>query len=156
MNYEFKKISLDEFEFIYTNKNNEQKNIQFKRTIEMAKKIQGINASARIKMFKELTSLGMTKNDLIIRKDDEKGHITYDETNYQEFEKKYIEEESMKTMNDIINEALKMNMLDLFEDMGMDLTKQDNEVVEQISLFTQKFVTIISQEQEKTPSGENN
>lgn len=156
MKYEFKKIDLDNFEFIYTSKNNEQKVIPFKRTIEMATKIQGINASARIKMFKELTSLGMTKNDLIIRKDDGKGHITYDETNYQEFEKKYIEEESMKTMNDIINETLKMNMLDLFEDMGMNLMKQDNEVVEQISLFTQKFVTIISQEQEKTPSGENN
>ena len=64
--------------------------IEFKRTIELASRLQGILSEARVKMFKELSKLGITKNDLIVRKDDGNGHITYDETNYQEFQLHYL------------------------------------------------------------------
>ena len=39
MNYEFKEISLDNYELHYTNKDGEKKVIPFKRTVALAKKI---------------------------------------------------------------------------------------------------------------------
>ena len=91
MKYEFIKVDLDTYKLVYTSKDKKEVSIEFKRTIEMAEKLQGIETTARLNMYKELSKQGITKNDLIIKKDDGKGHITYDETNYQEYEKFYIQ-----------------------------------------------------------------
>lgn len=152
MNYEFKKVDLDTFKLIYTNKEKKEVELEFKRTVEMGSKLQGITATARINMFKELTKLGLTKNDLIIKRDDGKGHITYDETNYQEFEKKYIEEESVKVLNELIENCFKKNIVELFEDMGMDITANNSDALKEITIFTQKFSAIITNKEDKLDS----
>lgn len=146
--YEFKKITLDEYKLVIENKE-----YPFKRTIEMGEKVQGITASARIKMLKELTKMGLTKNDLIIKKDFGNGKITYDETNYQEFEKKFIEEETLQVANDLMENCFKMTTTKLFEELGINVNSEINEdEANGIMMFTQKFITIISKEEEDTPS----
>ena len=151
MNYEFIKNGLDDYTLKYTDKDNKPVEIPFKRTIEMATKVQAITSNARIKMFKELTKRGMTKDDLIIRRDDGKGHITYDETNYIEFEKKYLEEETALTMNEIMEECFKMNIIDLFTSMGINLNSNDPITVKKVSMFSNKFGMIIGNK-DVTPS----
>lgn len=151
MNYEFIKNGLDDYTLKYTDKDNKPVEIPFKRTIEMATKVQAITSNARIKMFKELTKQGMTKDDLIIRRDDGKGHITYDETNYIEFEKKYLEEETALTMNEIMEDCFKMNMIDLFTSMGIDLNSNDPITIKKVSMFSNKFGMIIGNK-DVTPS----
>lgn len=151
MNYEFIKNGLDDYTLKYTDKDNKPVEIPFKRTIEMATKVQAITSNARIKMFKELTKQGMTKDDLIIRRDDGKGHITYDETNYIEFEKKYLEEETALTMNEIMEECFKMNIIDLFTSMGINLNSNDPITVKKVSMFSNKFGMIIGNK-DVTPS----
>lgn len=148
MNYEFVKTGLDDYILKYTDKDNKPVEIPFKRTIEMATKVQGITSNARIKMFKELTKLGMTKEDLTIRRDDGKGHITYDETNYIEFEKKYLEEETAIVMNEIMEDCFKMNMIDLFTSMGINLNSNDPITVNKIAMFSNKFGAIIGNKDE--------
>ena len=54
MKYEFIKIDLDTYKLVYTNKEKKEVSIEFKRTIEMAEKLQGIVATARLNMYKEL------------------------------------------------------------------------------------------------------
>ena len=146
--YEFKKITLDEYKLVIENKE-----YPFKRTIEMGEKVQGITASARIKMLKELTKMGLTKNDLIIKKDLRNGKTTYDETNYQEFEKKFIEEETLQVANYLMENCFKMTTTKLFEELGINVNSEINEdEANGIMMFTQKFITIISKEEEDTPS----
>lgn len=146
--YEFKKIALDEYKLIIENKE-----YPFKRTIEMGEKVQGITASARIKMLKELTKMGLTKNDLIIKKDLGNGKTVYDETNYQEFEKKFIEEETLQVANDLMESCFKMTTIKLFEELGINVNSEINEdEANGIMMFTQKFITIISKGEEDTPS----
>ena len=119
----------------------------------MKEKVQGITASARIKMLKELTKMGLTKNDLIIKKDLGNGKITYDETNYQEFEKKFIEEETLQVANDLMENCFKMTTTKLFEELGINVNSEINEdEANGIMMFMQKFITIISKEEEDTPS----
>ena len=151
MNYEFIKNGLDDYTLKYTDKDNKVVEIPFKRTIEMATKVQAITSNARIKMFKELTKQGMSKDDLTIRRDDGKGHITYDETNYIEFEKKYLEEETALTMNEIMEDCFKMNMIDLFTSMGIDLNSNDSITIKKVSMFSNKFGMIIGNK-DVTPS----
>jgi hypothetical protein len=155
MNYEFTKLDLDTYKLVYTDKEKKEVSIEFKRTNEMAKAIQGITAKARIKMYQQLSELGMNKDDLVIKKDDGKGHITYDETNYQEMEKKFTEEETIITVNELIVKCFKKNLMELFIDMGMDIDNASLKDTKAIELFTQKFATIIKGEEEKTPSGAN-
>lgn len=146
--YEFKKITLDEYKLVIENKE-----YPFKRTIEMGEKVQGITASARIKMLKELTKMGLTKNDLIIKKDLGNGKTVYDETNYQEFEKKFIEEETLQVANDLMESCFKMTTIKLFEELGINVNSEINEdEANGIMMFTQKFITIISKGEEDTPS----
>ena len=146
--YEFKKITLDEYKLVIENKE-----YPFKRTIEMGEKVQGITASARIKMLKELTKMGLTKNDLIIKKDLGNGKTVYDETNYQEFEKKFIEEETLQVANDLMESCFKMTTTKLFEELGINVNSEINEdEANGIMMFTQKFITIISKEEKDTPS----
>ena len=67
MNYSFKYVSVDNYILKYTDKEGKDKELPFTRTVEIATKLQGIVAKARLKMFKELSSQGFTKNDLIVK-----------------------------------------------------------------------------------------
>ena len=66
MNYEFKKISLDEYELIYK-KNNEEKRIPFKRTVGIDEMLEGITAENKFKLVDFLTKKNKTKDDLVIK-----------------------------------------------------------------------------------------
>ena len=55
MKYEFIKVDLDTYKLVYTSKDKKEVSIEFKRTIEMAEKLQGIVATARLNMYKELS-----------------------------------------------------------------------------------------------------
>ena len=52
MKYEFKKNTIDDYTLIYTNKDGKEVKKDFKRTVEMAENLQGINARAKIKVPK--------------------------------------------------------------------------------------------------------
>lgn len=151
-NYEFVFVSTDNYELRYTDKNGNNKVLPFKRTIALASKLQGITATARLKMFKELTSMGITKDDLIIKIDNLDGTTTYNETNYREYEKKYIETQSALILNEIIEECFKMSIVELLEDMGVDPNSEDVTITQKVANFSKKFTTIIVGGDSKEPS----
>ena len=154
MNYRFIKKDLDTYKLAYTNIEGKDVEIEFKRTIELASRLQGILSEARVKMFKELSKLGITKNDLIVRKDDGNGHITYDETNYQEYEKYYLQIQEALILNEIIEKLFKKNIQDLFKDMGIDKLPQDKHPKE-LENFGKQLGTIINKGIDDTPSAGN-
>ena len=120
----------------------------------MAEKLQGIVATARLNMYKELSKQGITKNDLIIKKDDGKGHITYDETNYQEYEKFYIQLEEAIILNEMIEKLFGKNIKEFFDDMGID-NIPEAEQPKQLQLFSSKLGQIINKGLDDTPSEGN-
>lgn len=154
MKYEFIKIDLDTYKLVYTSKDKKEVSIEFKRTIEMAEKLQGIVATARLNMYKELSKQGITKNDLIIKKDDGKGHITYDETNYQEYERFYIQLEEAIILNEMIENLFGKSIKDLFDDMGIDNIPEAEQPM-QLQLFSSKLGQIINKGLDDTPSEGN-
>ena len=155
MDYEFKKISLDDYELIYK-KNGKEKKIPFKRTVEIAEMLDGITAEAKFKLGDFLTKKGKTKNDLVIKKDLGNGKIIYDETNYLQLENQFIQEEQILTVNKIIEKSFNMNMIKLFEELGIDVTSTDPVLGEKMALFGQKLITILTQPDDDTPSSEDN
>ena len=155
MDYEFKKISLDEFELIY-NKDGEEKKIPFKRTVGIAEMLEGITAEAKFKLVDFLTKKGKTKDDLVIKKDLGNGKIIYDETNYLQLENQFIQEEQILTINKIIEKSFNMNIIKLFEELGIDATSTDPALGKKMALFGQKLITVLTQPDDDTPSSENN
>lgn len=153
MDYNFEYIDLDTYKLTYTSKDKEKKEFTFKRTIEMAKELQGIVASSRLKMFKELSANGMTKNDLIVVRKNDDGTISYDETNYRQLEQQYLEIESSLTMDKIVNDCFGMGLVDLLIDLGVNPNSSKQEDIDQVALFSQKFGQIISgKENQNNPS----
>lgn len=153
MDYNFEYIDLDTYKLTYTSKDKEKKEFTFKRTIEMAKELQGIIASSRLKMFKELSANGMTKNDLIVVRKNADGTISYDETNYRQLEQQYLEIESSLAMDKIVNDCFGMGLVDLLIDLGVNPNSSKQEDIDQVALFSQKFGQIISgKENQSNPS----
>lgn len=155
MKYEFKKNDIDSYSLIYTSKEKKEVKKDFKRTIEMAGFLQGITARARVKLGNSLSSMGMTKDNLMVKKDLGNGKVVYDETNYNNTLQGFIEEESLESCNSLIEKSFGMNIIDLFKDMGVNVEEGniDQEIQNQISLFVQKFTSIIKgEEKEKIPS----
>ena len=111
MKYEFKKNTIDDYTLIYTNKDGKEVKKDFKRTVEMAENLQGINARARIKMSLYLSKMGIKKDDLIIKTNIGNGKINYDESNYRILESEFIEEESISSANDLIEKCFGLNKI---------------------------------------------
>lgn len=143
--FEFVNVELDKWEFKYTNLKDEQVVIPFTRTIEIAKTLEGIIPNARMKMFKDLTAQGLTKNDLIIEKV-ENGKKYFDETNYKMFEEKYIEEQSLISLNECFEKCFKKSLIEVVSDIK-DLTE------EKASKLSAEFTLIMVGK--KAPSEEN-
>ena len=156
--YKFEKVGTDDYVLKYKNITGNQEETPFKRTVQMAQKIQGITVKARIKMYKEMTSYGITKNDLIIETKNSDGTTSYDETNYREYEKNYTEIVATEVIGEIIKDSFGEDLDVLLRDMGVDITKiETNEVVKKNVLeFLVKFNGIIAgkEEQEEIPSSE--
>ena len=146
MKYEFKEITLDEYELHYTNKDGKNKVIPFKRTVALAKKLQSADAEARIKLMSYLTELGKTKEDFIIEKHDGE-KIIRDETNYRELEVQFIQNEALKLADDMYNELFKMGLADLIIDMGV--SENDSEKIQEFGI---ELRDILINGKVKTPS----
>lgn len=130
-------------EYILTYKDKE---IKFKNTIDITRKIQLANAKGRTKMIIELTKQGITKKDLIIERI-ENGKKYYDNTNYTELEEVYIQEASAEIMMDVIEKLLGMSLIELFIDMGIE----NDEATAQ--KFTEDFMSaLINNKKEISPS----
>lgn len=155
MEYEFKKINLDEYELIYK-KGNEEKKIPFKRTVGIAEMLEGITAEAKFKLGDFLTKKGKTRDDLIVKRDLGNGKVVYDENNYLQLEQQFIQEEQILTVNKIIEKCFNMNMVKLFEELGIDLTSNDSKIAKEMELFGQKLMMILTQEEKKNLNVENN
>lgn len=148
MEYEFKKISLDEFELVYK-KDNEEKKIPFKRTVGIAEMLEGITAEAKFKLGDFLTKKGKTRDDLIVKRDLGNGKVVYDENNYLQLERQFIQEEQILTVNKIIEKCFDMNMVKLFEELGIDLTSTDPKIGKEMEIFGQKLMMVLTQEEKK-------
>lgn len=138
MKYEFKYIKLDDYELKYTNKNGDDITIPFTRNIKMANKLQSIEKRARLNMYKDLTEMGVTKDDLIVKKQ-ENGKTIYDETNYKMYEEQYMNLARLEVINEIYEMCFNKPISDLLIDMGANEVKDVNEVQK----FSQEFASII-------------
>lgn len=158
--YKYNKVALDEYTLEYRNINGIDVKRPLKRSIEMAQKIQGIPVKSRIKMYKEMTKNNITKEDLIIKTTKEDGTIVYDETNYREFEQKFMGETVIEVIGDLIKSSFNVELVELMRDMGVDITKVDeNKKVEQnVVKFLTDFMNIINgkeeEKKEEIPSSE--
>lgn len=147
MKYKFEKLDIDDYVLTYTNVDNQEVKLPFKRTIELGSTIQEIPARARLKMFKEMSKNGIKKDDLIIRTKRENGTIDYDETNYREYESSFIKQESAEVLDELIKKCFSMSLVKLFESF-----KLNDKTIEKDSYnFTTEFLTIIAGKDE-TPS----
>jgi sulfatase maturation enzyme AslB (radical SAM superfamily) len=119
MKYEFIEKTIDEYELHYTDKNGKEKVIPFKRTVELATKLQSADAEARLELYNFLTSVGKSKKDFIIERTDENGKIIVDETNYREFESDFLMKKQFEIAMNIYKTVFKMEFTDLLLDMGI-------------------------------------
>ena len=153
MQYEFKYISTDNYELVYTNTKKEEVKIPFTRTTKMARDLQRIQVDARMEMYSALAEKGMTKEDLIIKRNDGEGHVIYDETNLKSMENDYLELISGITIVKLMEEAFKKDVDSIMLDMGMDIEGNQEKNAEFLKTFTMKFMKIINGSEEKeTPS----
>lgn len=136
--FKFEKINSKDYKLIYDSKEG-QKEIPFTITIEMAKELQGIVKKARLMMFKELTEAGVSKDDLVVRKE-VNGEIIYDETNYKNYEKEFMQIAQLEVINKVYEQAFDMNIADLLVDMGIE--KNEKEVFR----FSNEFARVIKGE----------
>ena len=79
-----------------------EKELNFKKNIELSRKIQSVNANARLNMIKWMKSEGLKKSDLI-ETTTKNGKVIYDETVYRDLERGFIEDEAIKIVGQIFN-----------------------------------------------------
>lgn len=149
MKYEFKKVGIDDYQLITKNKT-----FDFKRNVKDAKDFDSITARARIKLLKELSSMGMTKEDLIIKKTDDNGKIIIDESGYNQMEKDAIQEEAMNVFNKLIEEKFGIDFQELYKAVGIDITNNEDVIkyVSEIEKFSAELTAILTGKDDKTPS----
>ena len=150
MNYEFIEKSLDEYELHYTNKEGKEVIKPFKRTVDLAVKLQSGDADARFKMLDYLTKNGKTKEDLIIERK-ENGKIIRDETNYREFESSFLLQYQYETAMKLYEELFGMDFNELLLDMGLS-EENSNDFNDKIVPFSTELREILVNGKVKTPS----
>lgn len=148
MKYEIKEIGLDEYELHYKDKEGNDKVIPFKRTVDLAVKIQNIDARSRFKMLNYLTSIGKSKEDLIVERKQADGKIIRDETNYREFEASFLLQEQFTIALEIYEDLFKKDFVELISEMGLN----EKEAAE---FGTEIREILINGKVKKIPSEEN-
>lgn len=133
--YEIKPIDTDTFELHYINRDNQSVVIPFKRTVELAVKLQSVDSNARFKMYEYLTSIGKSKKDLIVERKNGDGTITVDETNYREFEANFLLQEQYNVATEIYKSVLGRTVEEIVLDMNLSS--------EEAFLFSSKFREIL-------------
>lgn len=148
MKYEFKIISTDNYELVYIDRKKEEKSLKFTKDVALTKKLQELQMKGRLKLQKMLKEMGMTKGDLIERKEID-GKIIYDDHLYREYEEEATGLVSIEVLDDIFGIKFNMTLTELLEDMGINAESTSVKDTEQVQLFLTKFITIITR-------GENN
>lgn len=138
--FKFEKVNSKDYKLIYS-KNNEEKEILFTITVEMVKELQGIVKNARLNMFKELTEAGISKDDLIIRKE-VNGQIIYDETNYKKYEEEFMMTAQLETIDKVYKKAFNMGIEQLVNELG--IANDEKEAFR----FSTEFATIVKGEED--------
>lgn len=119
MKYKFERIDDDTTKLSY-----KDKEFEIKRNIDLAKRTQGLYATARMKMMAELTKQGMTRKDFTIERK-ENGKTYYDNTNAKEVEQSYIETAQIQMFSDLAEKYTGMDLQTLIDDIG--LTEEETE-----------------------------
>lgn len=114
------------------------KELTFKRNVELARKIQSVNANARLNMIKWMKEENITKADLI-EKTEKNGKIIYDETTYRDLERGFIEDESKKLAESIFNILFGKSAVDVMIELGFN-----NEYVEEARRFGEEINKILT------------
>ncbi len=144
--YEFKKLSKDDYVLNYV-KNGEEKTINFKQTIDIAKTNEEKYIKANLKINKALAEEGMTKDDLIIKKINPDGTETYDEKNFIEFRNMILRRIEAENIVEVLTKTFDRPLDELFTELEID-DKNEDEVLE----FFSKYGEVLK---EKTPSQES-
>lgn len=132
MNYKFLEKSLDEYELVYTNKEGKETTRPFKRTVELATKLQSGDKEARMELAMYMTKNGITKDDLTIKREGKNGEIIYDERNYRAFESDFIMTKAYEIAMRIYKDLFGVDFVELLDDMGLNEETADD--------FNQKIV----------------
>ncbi len=98
--------------------------IPFKKNVELARRIQSVNANARLKMIKWMKENGYTKNDLI-DKIEKKGKIVYDETTYRTIEQGFIQDESTELGLELYKILFNKTVTELITELGFTADNED-------------------------------
>ena len=126
--YEFKKLSKDDYELNYV-KNGESKTIKFKQTIDIAKTNEEKYIKANLRINKALAEEGLTKDDLIVKKVNEDGTETYDERNFIEFRNMILNRIQAENIVEVLTKTFDRTLDELFAELEID-DKNENDVLE--------------------------
>lgn len=154
MEYRFEKIATDKYKLVYKNSKSKEIEKEFTRTNEYRQKIDKINKTARIELSLDLTEMGKKIDNFIIITKDDKGHTYRDESNYKQLEQGYIEDVTLRVIDEILSKAMGMSTVELFKDMGIDINNATVEDSQEIMMFISKFTTIITGNDNDSPSEE--
>ena len=144
--YEFKKLSKDDYELNYV-KNGESKTIKFKQTIDIAKTNEENYIKANLRINKALAEEGLTKDDLIVKKVNEDGTETYDERNFIEFRNMILNRIQAENIVEVLTKTFDRTLDELFAELEID-DKNETEVLE----FFGKYGEVLK---DKNPSNES-
>ncbi len=112
--FKIEQVDEDSYKVISLVNGNE---LLFKKNVALARKIQSVNANARLKMIKWMKEEGITKNDLI-DKTERNGKVTYDESNYRDIERGFIEDEAIEIASNIYNTLFNMSLEEILLHLG--------------------------------------
>lgn len=125
--YEFKKLSKDDYELKYE-KNGEEKTISFKQTIDIAKTNEEKYIKANLKINKALADEGLTKDDLIIKKINPDGTETYDERNFIEFRNMILNRIEAENIVEVLSKTFGKSLDEIFTELDID-SRNNEEVI---------------------------
>lgn len=113
--------------------------LTFKKNIELSRKIQSVNANARLSMIKWMKSEGLKKSDLI-ETTTKNGKVIYDETVYRDLERGFIEDEAIKTASSIFNTLFNKTTEEVLLELGILDSEEANRLGKEINeILTKKF-----------------
>lgn len=116
-----------------------EKELCFKKNVELSRKIQSVNANARLNMIKWMKSEGLKKSDLI-ETTTENGKTIYDETVYRDLERGFIEDEAIKISNQIFNILFNKSLEEVILELNITNEKEGNRFgIEIRSILSNKF-----------------
>lgn len=143
MKYSFLKIGQDTYKFIYEDKNGIKKEKEFTRTNKHREMIESIAIKTSVKTAKYLADEGLSYEDIVIKKNDGKGHITYDEKEYLEIKNQVKNQVTYEIINKICEDCLGSDITNIFIDTGLDINSNKKEDINEVTKFMTEFLKII-------------